>query len=120
MATVLRECSLEGVGRQLIGTLSRGYRQRVGLAQCLLHQPRILILDEPSAGLDPTQIRHLHVLLRALRGRTTILLSSHLLSEVAALCDRVLVLHRGRVVADGAVQQLTTPVLEEMFDRFTS
>ena len=85
---------------RLIGHLSKGYRQRVGIAQALLHEPAVLILDEPTVGLDPRQVVEIRALVRALRGRTTVLLSTHILSEVATVCDRVVIIDRGRVVAE--------------------
>jgi ABC-2 type transport system ATP-binding protein len=85
-----------------VGTLSKGYRQRVGLAQALLGDPPILILDEPTIGLDPGQVVEIRDLVRGLRGRRTVLFSSHILSEVEALCERVIVLARGRVVGEGS------------------
>jgi ABC-2 type transport system ATP-binding protein len=103
---------------QIIGTLSRGYRQRVGLADALLGDPPILILDEPTVGLDPNQIRETRALIRELGRERTVLLSTHVLSEVQALATRVIILHRGRVVAAQATGQ-TTP-LEELFARVTA
>src|SRR5262245_57088130 len=106
---VLDRCWLRDVRRQLIGTLSKGYRQRVGLADTLLADPPVLILDEPTAGLDPAQIRESRALIRELGQHHTILLSTHILPEVEMTCDRVIVISRGRVAADG--------LLEEMKDR---
>jgi ABC-2 type transport system ATP-binding protein len=99
---VLARCGLKGERRAVIAQLSRGYRQRVGLADALLGEPPLLLLDEPASGLDPAQIRDLRDLLRDLARERAILLSSHALSEVEALCGRVLVLARGEIVADGA------------------
>ncbi len=87
------------VAKRLIGQLSKGYRQRVGIAAALLHRPKVLILDEPTVGLDPTQIRATRHFIHELGGEHTILLSSHVLPEVEAICERVMILHRGRVVA---------------------
>jgi gliding motility-associated transport system ATP-binding protein len=108
--------------RELIGRLSRGYRQRVGIADALLAEPPVLLLDEPTTGLDPVQLRELRELLRGLAGRHTILISSHALSEIGALASRFVVLHRGVVVADGTAAQLRDRVglgedagLEEVF-----
>lgn len=95
---VLVDCGLEAVRAKRIGTLSKGYRQRVGIAQALIGRPQVLVLDEPTAGLDPATVLELRGLIRGLRGRTTILLSSHILADVASICDRVLILHRGRLV----------------------
>jgi ABC-2 type transport system ATP-binding protein len=90
-----------------IGHLSKGYRQRVGLAQAILHQPRLLILDEPTLGLDPTQIVEVRRLIRRLADRSTILFSTHILSEVEALCDRVIILLNGQVRADAHLSELS-------------
>ncbi len=92
--------------RQIIGTLSRGYRQRVGLADALLGSPPILILDEPTAGLDPNQIRETRALIRELGRERTILLSTHVLSEIEAVATRILILRRGRLVAAAPVTEL--------------
>jgi ABC-2 type transport system ATP-binding protein len=90
-----------------IATLSRGYRQRVGVAQALLHQPEILILDEPTNGLDPGQIEHMRELIRDLRKNGTIIVSTHILQEVEAVCDRVLILRQGRLALDARLEELT-------------
>ncbi|MGL4650957.1 MAG: ATP-binding cassette domain-containing protein, partial [Caldilineaceae bacterium] len=89
-----------------IGTLSKGYRQRVGLAQAILHRPLLLILDEPSVGLDPTQIVDMRNLIRRLSEHSTVLFSSHILSEIEALCDRAIVIMNGRVRADAHLAEL--------------
>lgn len=102
----LELCGLTHVLRQLIGTLSKGYRQRVGLADALVNEPDILILDEPTIGLDPAQIREMRNLIKGLASRHTILLSSHILSEVEMTCSRVLILNKGRIVATGTPAQL--------------
>jgi ABC-2 type transport system ATP-binding protein len=103
---VVRRCWLEDVERQLIGTLSKGYRQRVGLADSLLADPPVLILDEPTGGLDPTQIRETRKLIRELGSKHTILLSTHILPEVEMTCDEVIIIARGRVAAKGSLEQL--------------
>jgi len=90
----------------LISSLSHGYRQRVGVAQALVHGPKLLILDEPTSGLDPVQIVEMRKMIRALRGEHTILLSSHILSEISETCDRLLVIQRGEIVAQGSEQDL--------------
>jgi ABC-2 type transport system ATP-binding protein len=102
----LELCGLSHVRRQLIGTLSKGYRQRVGLADALVNEPDILILDEPTIGLDPGQIREVRELIRGLAARHTILLSSHILSEIEMTCTRVLILDKGRIVATGTPDEL--------------
>jgi ABC-2 type transport system ATP-binding protein len=95
---------------QPISSLSHGYRQRVGVAQALVHQPKLLILDEPTSGLDPVQIVEMRATIRALRGEHTILLSSHILSEISQTCDRLLVIQRGEIVAQGNEQELAARV----------
>jgi ABC-2 type transport system ATP-binding protein len=99
-------CGLREVGRKRIATLSKGYRQRVGLAEALIHEPEILILDEPTIGLDPNQIRQVRDLIRSLGGQHTILLSTHILSEVEATCSRVLIINRGRIEASDSPANL--------------
>jgi ABC-2 type transport system ATP-binding protein len=103
---VLKRCWLGDVRRQLIGTLSKGFRQRVGLADTLLAEPPVLILDEPTAGLDPVQIRETRALIRELGREHTVLLSTHILPEVEMTCDRVIIIHRGRVAASGTLAEL--------------
>jgi ABC-2 type transport system ATP-binding protein len=95
----LSSCGVGQVAQRLIGTLSKGYRQRVGIAQALVGEPRVLILDEPTAGLDPEQVAEMRRLIRHLRGDRTVILSTHILSEVEATCDRVIIIHRGRILA---------------------
>jgi ABC-2 type transport system ATP-binding protein len=104
--TVLAAFALEDVATRRIGTLSKGYRQRVGLAQALLGDPPILVLDEPTIGLDPGQVVEIRDLVRGLRGARTVLFSSHILSEVEALCERVIVIARGAIVGVGAASEL--------------
>jgi len=93
---------------QLISSLSHGYRQRVGVAQALVHKPKLLILDEPTSGLDPVQIVEMRATIKVLRGEHTILLSSHILSEISQTCDRLLVIQNGEIVAQGSEQDLAT------------
>jgi ABC-2 type transport system ATP-binding protein len=97
----VRACALETVRHRIIGQLSKGYRQRTSLAATLLHDPQVLILDEPTVGLDPLQQRELRSLVRELGKRRTLLFSTHILSDAEAVCDRVLIIDRGRVLADG-------------------
>jgi ABC-2 type transport system ATP-binding protein len=104
--SVLQSCLLTDVADQTIGTLSKGYRQRVGLATAILHSPRVLVLDEPTVGLDPKQIVAIRELIRDLGRRHTILLSTHILPEVELLCDRVLIIDRGAIVAEGSPDAL--------------
>lgn len=103
---VLSSCGLEDVAQQTIATLSHGYKQRVGIAQAIVHEPKLLILDEPIQGLDPVQIVEMREMIRALRGQHTILLSSHILSEIQQTCDRILMLHEGRIAATAAEEEL--------------
>ena len=103
---VLETCGLTDVHRRIVGQLSRGYRQRLGIADALLGDPPLLILDEPTVGLDPNQIREVRRLVRRLGRERTVLLSSHILSEVEAVCHRVVIIHQGRLVAQGRVDQL--------------
>ncbi len=98
---------LEPRALQSIGTLSKGFKQRVGLAQAILHEPDILILDEPTSGLDPNQIVDIRSLIRELGRRKTVLLSTHILSEVQATCDRVIIISEGTLVADGPTEAVT-------------
>ena len=104
--TVVERCGLKDMRRRIVGQLSKGYRQRVGLAMALLGSPPLLVLDEPTAGLDPNQIREIRALLRELGGKQTVLLSSHILSEIEAVCEEVLIIDRGRLVAAGTVAEV--------------
>lgn len=104
--SVAEMCGLRDRLGQEIGTLSKGYKQRVGLAQALVHDPDILILDEPTSGLDPNQIVEIRNLIKKLGENRTIILSTHNLPEVMATCNRILIIHRGRIVADGTAQSL--------------
>ena len=101
-----QKCGLTDVGRRLIGNLSKGYQQRVGLAQAIIHLPPLVILDEPTAGLDPIQIREIRTLIRELGKDHGIILSTHILPEVQAICDRVQILHRGRLVLSDTIDAL--------------
>jgi ABC-2 type transport system ATP-binding protein len=108
MKDVIRATGLVDRVTQRIGTLSKGYRQRVGLAQAIIHEPDILILDEPTTGLDPAQIVEIRELIKRLAAKTTVLLSTHILSEVEATCERVLVIMAGRLRADAKLSELRT------------
>lgn len=106
LAEVIEVCGLGDVLAKRIDTLSKGYRQRVGLAQAMVHDPPILILDEPTSGLDPNQIVEIRSLIKTLGREKTVILSTHILPEVQASCDRVLIIHRGQIVADGTPDEL--------------
>ena len=97
---------LTEVRRRLVGNLSKGYRQRVGLAQAVIHEPRILILDEPTVGLDPTQVIEIRTIIRDIGQDRTVILSSHILPEVQATCQRVVIINRGQIVAEGPMEEL--------------
>jgi len=91
-------CGLDTVGKKIIGSLSKGYQQRVGIAQAIIHRPAVIVLDEPTVGLDPTQIREIRGLIRELGDHSSVILSTHLLSEVESICDRVEIMHHGKLI----------------------
>ena len=107
MADVVERCAVGDVQNRQIGKLSKGYRQRVGLAQALIHNPEVLVLDEPTAGLDPKQIIETRQLIKGLAGRHTVILSTHILPEAAKTCQRVVVISAGKIVAMGTPDELT-------------
>jgi ABC-2 type transport system ATP-binding protein len=102
----VERCGLTEVRKRLVGNLSKGYRQRVGLAQAVIHEPRILILDEPTVGLDPTQVIEIRSIIRDIGQDRTVILSSHILPEVQATCQRVIIINRGEIVAEGPMEEL--------------
>lgn len=106
IGTVLEQCGLTDVQKRIIGQLSKGYKQRVGLADALVHEPDLIILDEPTIGLDPNQLRSVRELIKSLGGKHTVLLSTHILPEVEASCTRVLILHRGEILAADTTENL--------------
>ena len=114
---VLATCGLDGVRDRLLGHLSKGYRQRVGLAQALIHDPPVLVLDEPTIGLDPRQIRDIRSLVRTLGGKRTIVLSTHILSEVTEVCDKVVIINDGRIALEDQLEHMTRDgrKLEDIF-----
>ena len=105
---VVKDCGLGGVRGKDIGELSKGYKQRVGLAQAMIHDPDILILDEPTSGLDPNQIVEIRNLIKKIGQERTVILSTHYLQEVEATCDRVIIIHKGGIVADGKLEDLVS------------
>lgn len=105
--TVMEQVGIGAVAGRVVGRLSRGYRQRVGIAQALIGDPEVLVLDEPTVGLDPAQVVEVRELIRGLAGRRTVILSTHILPEVSQICTRVLILNRGRIVASGTAAELT-------------
>ena len=119
---VIEQCALGSVVGKAIGKLSRGYRQRVGMAHTLLHEPDVLILDEPTAGLDPNQIRGVRETIRRLGRSKTVLLSTHILQEVEAMADRILMISEGRLVFDGTSEEIHARgrSLDECFTEFTT
>ena len=102
----LERCGLGSVSGRLIGLLSKGFQQRVGLAQAILHEPDLLILDEPTVGLDPSQIREIRQLIKSFAGEHTVILSTHILAEVTMTCDRVLIINEGRIAAEDTLEGL--------------
>lgn len=106
VAEMIRICGVNPEKHKKIGELSKGYRQRVGLAQAMIHDPEILIMDEPTSGLDPNQIVEIRKLIRELGKEKTVILSTHILPEVEATCDRILIINKGRIVADGTAETL--------------
>jgi ABC-2 type transport system ATP-binding protein len=118
---VIHRCALETVIEKSIRKLSKGYRQRVGMAQVLLHEPDVLIMDEPTTGLDPNQIREVRGTIREMAANRTILLSTHILQEVEAVADRVILINRGLVVFDGTPREMQGehPTLDAAFQALT-
>lgn len=104
--TVMEQCGLTGVSRRIIGQLSKGYRQRVGLADALAHEPELIILDEPTIGLDPHQIRAVRQLIKSLAGRHTVLISTHILPEAEMMCNRMVIMYDGKILASDTPENL--------------
>ncbi len=98
LARTKQRCGLEATGRKIIGTLSKGYQQRIGIAQAIIHRPAVIVLDEPTVGLDPTQIRDIRALIRELGDSSSVILSTHLLGEVESVCDRVVIMQHGKLI----------------------
>ncbi len=106
VASALKKTQLTDVKHRLIQNLSKGFKQRVGIAQALVSQPEVLILDEPTVGLDPKQVAEIRDLIRDLQGEHTIILSTHILSEVQAICNKVIIIHEGKIVAQDSIEQI--------------
>jgi len=110
---VIKQCQLIGKEKSVINTLSLGFRKRVGIAQAIIHNPKLIILDEPISGLDPKQIAEMRSVIRSLREHATVLLSSHNLNEIEETCDKLLILHDGKLVAQGTTEQLSSNLSKE-------
>jgi ABC-2 type transport system ATP-binding protein len=126
---VLEECQIDDVKNKTIGVLSKGYKQRVGIAQAIIHEPKLLILDEPTSGLDPIQILQVRNLIKSLRNERTVLISTHILSEIEQIAHRVLIIKSGRIIVDESLETLlktpddaqgAQPTLEEVFIKLHS
>lgn len=114
--TTKLRCGLQDCGRKIIGTLSKGFQQRVGIAQAIIHNPAVVVLDEPTVGLDPAQIREIRALIRELGDSSSVILSTHLLNEAENLCDRVIILKQGRVIFSGTSgEMLSNGNMEDAF-----
>ncbi len=120
MRRVIGSCGLEEVAHRTIGHLSKGYRQRVGLAQAMVNDPPVLILDEPTSGLDPAQIVEIRNLISELKGNRTLILSTHILPEVNMVCDRVVIIHDGKVAAEGALDTLAASMEADAIVRISA
>lgn len=114
LARVVEQCGLKGVVHRSIGTCSKGYRQRVGLAAAMIHNPAILIMDEPVSGLDPNQIVEIRELIKALGREKLVLISSHILQEVQATVDRIIIIHEGQIVANGTSEELMSSFMGQV------
>jgi ABC-2 type transport system ATP-binding protein len=125
LAQTMQRCGLEAVGKKIIGTLSKGYQQRVGIAQAIIHRPAVIVLDEPTVGLDPAQIREIRSLIRELGDTHSVILSTHMLSEVESVCDRVEIMHYGRLIYSDSTANMMQygngeMTLEEVFLEITT
>jgi len=122
--TLIERTGLTPVEHKKIGALSKGFKQRLGLAAALIHEPELLVIDEPMTGLDPNQIQEIRKLIKSLSPKTTVLLSTHILQDISAICDRILVLNQGKLVKDLALKDLDnkndTEALEALFTEWTS
>jgi len=113
IAEMIEITGLQEESMKKIGELSKGYKQRVGLAQAMIHNPNVLILDEPTSGLDPNQLADIRSLIKELGKEKTVLLSTHIMQEVQAICDRVIIIHKGQIVADDTTDQLTQKMQQD-------
>ncbi len=125
IALVARQTDLTSVLARTIHELSKGYRQRLGLAQAILHEPDVIILDEPTTGLDPNQLREFRDVIKTIGREKTVLFSTHILQEITAVCNRLIIIHQGRLVADGTPEQLAASLdasasLEDIFRHYTA
>jgi ABC-2 type transport system ATP-binding protein len=122
--SLIKRTGLSTVAHKKIGTLSKGFKQRLGLAAALIHGPKLLVLDEPMTGLDPNQIQEIRKLIKSLSPATTVLLSTHILQDIVAICDRILVLNKGQLVQDVALTELENnkdaTALEALFAKWTA
>jgi len=122
--SLIERTGLKSAALKKIGALSKGYKQRLGLAAAIIHEPKLLVLDEPMTGLDPNQIQEIRTLIKSLSPKTTILLSTHILQDISAICDRILVLNRGRLVQNLALKDLEgtkdPAALEALFAQWTT
>jgi len=120
LALAKQRCGLQDCGKKVIGSLSKGYQQRVGIAQAIIHNPAVIVLDEPTVGLDPAQIRDIRTLIRELGDCCSVILSTHLLNEAESLCDRVIILQKGRLIYSGSsAEMLEKGNMEEAFLQIT-
>ncbi|MBI5890108.1 MAG: ABC transporter ATP-binding protein [Nitrosomonadales bacterium] len=120
LALAKQRCGLQDYGKKIIGTLSKGFQQRVGIAQAIIHNPAVVVLDEPTVGLDPAQIRDIRNLIRELGDSSSVILSTHLLNEAESLCDRVIILQKGRLIYSGSSAEMTADGnMEEAFLQIT-
>ena len=117
VASAKKDCGLGDVGKRLVGNLSKGYQQRVGLAQAIIHRPPVVILDEPTVGLDPIQVREIRALIIELGKSHSVILSSHILPEIQAVCGRVMIIHRGRAVFNEAIGEVKGAAITVQFRR---
>ncbi len=125
LAQTRQRCGLDEVGKKIIATLSKGFQQRVGIAQAIIHRPAVIVLDEPTVGLDPTQIREIRSLIRELGDTHSVILSTHLLGEVESICDRVEIMHQGRLIYGDSTANMKQygngkMTLEEVFLQITA